>query len=95
MSKTTSTHLYWQRKMKYPKRKAVVTMQQYAESWLSFTQVQSKKPRYKFEPYEDEDGERYIKATPNKMTNTFQELEKEYKKRNKTRYKKDTIYFII
>lgn len=81
--------------MKNPKRKAVMTMRQYEESHLSFTEVQRKKPRYKFEPYEDEDGERYLKATPNKMTNTFQKLEKEYKKRNKTRYRKDTIYFII
>lgn len=70
-------------------------MRQYEESCLSFTAIQSKKQRYHYKTYLDNDWMRIERAIPNKMTNTFQELEKEYKKRNKTRYKKDTLYFII
>ena len=74
---------------------AYLTEEEYIHTKLSFREVQKEKPRYHTKILYDELYDRYYdKMIPNKMTDTWQELQKEYNRWNKSKYSQRTIYFV-
>lgn len=71
------------------------TQEQYENTKTSFREAQMSKERFNSQLRIDEDWEPYIYLTPKRMTNTRSWLQKEYDVWNKSRYRHDTIYFIV
>ena len=71
------------------------TWEDYENCKVSFRTAQRSKPRYDYRREEDEDWELVEYTTPRRMTNTWAKLQEEFNTWNKSRYRHDTIYFIV
>lgn len=71
------------------------TQEEYDRTKIPFRKVQKEKPRYNYHWETGIDGHWYERATPRKMTNKWDVLQKEYNRWNKSKYSPTTIYFII
>lgn len=71
------------------------TQEKYDGTKATFREVQMSKQKFNSQLRMDEDWEPYIYLTRKKMTNTWDWLQKEYNTWDKSRYRHDTIYFIL
>lgn len=61
----------------------------------TFRQVQKEKPRYEYVGYIDSDWEYAEKRVELPMTETWEDLQKEYNNWDNNRYRKNDIYFVL
>lgn len=71
------------------------TQDEYDKVKIPFREIQRQKPRYNYHWETWDDGHRYERATPRKMTNKWNKLQKEFNLWNRSKYDPKTIYFII
>lgn len=72
-----------------------LTQSQFQDIHKTFREVQKEKPRFDYIWYTDIDWEYREKSIALPMTDSREELQKEYDKRNNNRIRKDRIYFIL
>ena len=72
-----------------------LTWDKYENCKISFREAQKSKLRYYYRWKEDENWELIEYTTKRRMTNTWDKLQEEYDMWNKSRYRHDTIYFIV
>ena len=71
------------------------TQKQYENTKTSFRETQMSKERFNYQLRMDDDWESYMYLTPKRMTNTRSWLQKEYDAWQKSKYRHDTICFIV
>ena len=71
------------------------TMEEYENTKTTFRETQKSKPRFYYHWDLNTEWEWEEWTTSKKMTNSRGKLQKEYNTWNKSRYKHDTIYFIV
>lgn len=71
------------------------TMEEYENTKTKFRETQKSKPRFHYHWDLNIEWEWEEWTTPRKMTNSRKKLQEEYNTWNKSRYRHDTIYFIV
>jgi len=71
------------------------TMEEYENIKTTFRETQKSKPRFYYRWDLNTEWERKEWSTPRKITNSRGKLQEEYDTWNKSRYRHDTIYFIV
>jgi len=71
------------------------TMEEYENTKTTFRETQKSKPRFYYRWDLNTEWEWEEWSTPRKMTNSRGKLQEEYDTWNKSRYRHDTIYFIV
>ena len=71
------------------------TMEEYENTKTTFRETQKSKPRFYYHWDLNTEWEWEEWTTPRKMTNSRGKLQEEYDTWNKSRYRHDTIYFIV